>query len=92
MQQHERVELQSVDGYLLTPLVDRRSVELPPVLTITAQVILGLAFGFIGILLASPLTAVVLILVKMLYIEDLLGDRLMPTHEEVTNNESRGTK
>ena len=74
--------LQSVDGYLLTPLVDRKSVELPPVLTITAQVILGLAFGFIGILLASPLTAVALILIKMLYIEDLLGDRMMPTHED----------
>ncbi len=82
--------LQSVDGYLLTPLVDRKSVELPPVLTITAQVILGLAFGFIGILLASPLTAVALILVKMLYIEDLLGDRIMPTHEEVSNDEARG--
>lgn len=84
--------LQSVDGYLLTPLVDRRSVELPPVLTITAQVILGLAFGFIGILLASPLTAVALILIKMLYIEDLLGDRVMPTYEEVSNDESRGKK
>ena len=84
--------LQSVDGYLLTPLVDRRSVELPPVLTITAQVILGLAFGFIGILLASPLTAVALILIKMIYIEDLLGDRVMPTHEEVANDDSRGEK
>jgi predicted PurR-regulated permease PerM len=84
--------LQSVDGYLLTPLVDRRSVELPPVLTITAQVILGLAFGFIGILLASPLTAVAMILIKMLYIEDLLGDRVMPTHEEVANDDSRGEK
>jgi predicted PurR-regulated permease PerM len=85
--------LQSVDGYLLTPLVDRRSVELPPVLTITAQVVLGLAFGFICILLASPLTAVALILIKMLYIEDLLGDRVMPTtDEEVANDESRGDK
>ena len=74
--------LQSVDGYLLTPLVDRRSVELPPVLTITAQVVLGLAFGFIGILLASPLTAAALILIKMLYVEDLLGDRIMTTSKE----------
>ena len=74
--------LQSVDGYLLTPLVDRRSVELPPVLTITAQVLLGLAFGFAGILLASPLTAVAMILVKMLYVEDLLGDDVMLKHEE----------
>ena len=69
--------LQSIDGYLLTPLVDRRSVELPPVLTITAQVLLGVAFGFAGILLASPLTAVAMILVKMLYVEDLLGDRAL---------------
>ena len=70
------IALQSIDGYILTPIVDRRSVELPPVLTIVAQVLLGLAFGFVGILLASPLTAVAMILVKMLYVEDLLGDRM----------------
>ena len=70
------VALQSIDGYILTPIVDRRSVELPPVLTIVAQVLLGLAFGFVGILLASPLTAVALILVKTLYVEDLLGDSM----------------
>ena len=79
--------LQSVDGYLLTPLVDRKSVELPPVLTITAQVVLGLAFGFIGLLLASPLTAVAVILVKMLYIEDLLGDRMTPSDGEQIRDE-----
>jgi predicted PurR-regulated permease PerM len=68
--------LQSVDAYLLTPLVDRKSVQLPPVLTITAQVLLGLAFGFIGLLLASPLTAAGMILVQMLYVEDVIGDRV----------------
>jgi predicted PurR-regulated permease PerM len=80
--------LQSADGYLLTPLVDRRSVELPPVLTITAQVLLGLAFGFIGILLASPLTAVTMILVKMLYVEDLLGERMMSNSVETEKDKS----
>lgn len=69
--------IQMIDGYLFTPLVDRRSVALPPVLTITAQLLLGLLFGFIGLLVASPLAATVLILVKLLYIEDLLGDRMM---------------
>lgn len=68
--------LQSIDAYLLTPLVDRKSVVLPPVLTITAQVLLGLAFGFIGLLLASPLTAAAMILVQMLYVEDVIGDRV----------------
>ncbi|HEU4508420.1 MAG TPA: AI-2E family transporter [Pyrinomonadaceae bacterium] len=76
------IALQSIDGYVLTPIVDRKSVELPPVLTIVAQILLGLGFGFIGILLASPLTAVVMILVKTLYVEDLLGDRM--TFEKVT--------
>ncbi len=66
--------LQTIDGYLLTPIVDRRSVEMPPVLTITAQVLLGLTFGFIGFLLASPFAAAVMILIKMIYVEDVLGD------------------
>jgi hypothetical protein len=51
------IVLQMFDAYVLTPLVDRRSVELPPVLTISAQVFLGLVFGFIGLLIASTLTA-----------------------------------
>jgi predicted PurR-regulated permease PerM len=80
--------LQTVDGYLLTPLVDRKSVQLPPVLTITAQVLLGLAFGFVGILLASPLTAAVLIAVKMLYVEDLLGDQVIDKDSETEKEES----
>lgn len=82
------IVLQSVDGYILTPLVDRRSVELPPVLTITAQVLLGLAFGFVGILLASPLTAVAMILVKMIYVEDLLGDNVMHEVEAEAQEET----
>lgn len=71
------VAVQMVDAYVLTPLVDRRSVELPPVLTIAAQVLLGVMFGFVGLLLASPLTAAVMIMVKMLYVEDVLGDAVM---------------
>jgi predicted PurR-regulated permease PerM len=66
--------LQGVDGYVLTPLVDRRSVSLPPVVTITAQVLLGATFGFLGLLLASPLTAGAMIAIRKLYVEDLLGD------------------
>jgi hypothetical protein len=69
--------VQMIDGYVLTPLVDRRSVELPPVLTISAQVLLGVLFGFVGLLVASPLTATVMLLVKMLYVEDVLGDPIM---------------
>ena len=37
--------VQTVDAYILTPVVDRKSVELPPVLTIAAQLLLGVMFG-----------------------------------------------
>lgn len=80
--------LQMVDGYVLTPLVDRRSVELPPVLTITAQVLLGSMFGFIGLLLASPFTAMVMILVKMLYVEDVIGDPITNTTGEAEKKQA----
>ena len=74
--------LQSLDGYVFTPLVDRKSVEMPPVLTISAMLLLGVAFGFLGLLLASPLAATVMILVKMLYIEDVIGQPAMGKAED----------
>lgn len=42
------IAVQSIDGYVLTPFVNRRSVELPPVLTIFAQVLLGVLVGSLG--------------------------------------------
>lgn len=68
--------IQTVEAYVITPLVERRAVLLPPVLTIVAQIVLGVAFGLLGLLLATPLMAVVLVLIKLLYVEDVLGDSL----------------
>ncbi|MGH7966450.1 MAG: AI-2E family transporter, partial [Candidatus Binatia bacterium] len=66
--------LQSLDGYVFTPLVQRRTVALPPALTIIAQVLMGVLTGSVGLMLATPLTAAVIVLVKMLYVEDILGE------------------
>lgn len=59
-----------VEGYLLTPLVQKRAVYLPPALTIMSQITMGLLLGFLGLALATPLTAVALVLVKMLYLHE----------------------
>ncbi len=67
--------VQMVESYLLTPLVQQRAVELPPAITIVALVVLGELLGFLGLLLATPIAAVALVLVKMLFVEDVLGDR-----------------
>lgn len=63
--------LQFVESNLLTPLVMRRAVELPPALSLFFQTLMGLVFGFLGLLLAVPILAVGLVLVRRLYVEPL---------------------
>lgn len=68
------VVVQILEGYILYPLIQERAVELPPALTILMLVLMGIIFGVLGLLLATPILAVVLVLIKMLYVEDVLGD------------------
>ena len=49
--------VQSVESYLLTPLIQRRAVELPPALLIFTQLAAALLFGAIGVAIAAPLVA-----------------------------------
>lgn len=67
--------VQMVEGNLLTPLVQQRMVQLPPAITIISQVLAGVILGTPGVVFATPLAACGLVLVKMLYVEDTLGDR-----------------
>ncbi|MFC7607313.1 AI-2E family transporter [Teichococcus aestuarii] len=64
--------VQSVESYLITPYVQKRSVDLPEAATIIALVAFGLMFGFLGMLLATPMAALLLMLVRRLYVEDYL--------------------
>lgn len=66
--------LQSIDGYVFTPLVRQRTVSMPPALTISAQLLFGVLAGAMGLLLATPMTAAALVLVRKLYVEDVLGE------------------
>jgi predicted PurR-regulated permease PerM len=69
------VVVQILDGYLIVPLIQRQAVELPPALVILGVVLMGTVAGIVGALVATPLLAAVMVLVKMLYVEDRLGDR-----------------
>lgn len=68
------IGVQAVEGNLLTPLVQQKAVSLPAAMILFAQIMLGVLVGGIEIVLATPLAAVILVAVKMLYIEDILGD------------------
>jgi predicted PurR-regulated permease PerM len=76
------VALQTLESYLITPVVQRYEVRLPPALTIFAQLLLSLWLGVIGLMMAAPLTAGALVLVERLYLHDYLGE---PAEEDETN-------
>jgi len=64
--------IQMVESYAVTPLIQRRTVSMPPALTILSQLVLGILVGGIGVAVATPLTAAVMTMVRMWYVEDLL--------------------
>ncbi|MBI0434034.1 AI-2E family transporter [Roseomonas sp. KE0001] len=64
--------VQSVESYLVTPYVQKTHVNLPEAATIIALFAFGLLYGFLGMMLATPMAAVLLMLVRRLYVEDYL--------------------
>ena len=67
--------IQQIESNLILPLVQKRMVDLPPVITIAAVTVGGLLFGLLGMFLATPLAVATLVLVNLLYLEDRLGER-----------------
>jgi predicted PurR-regulated permease PerM len=64
-----------IENHFLLPVVHRRSVDLPPAMTLISLVAMGTLFGFLGLLLATPLAAVLLVLVRRVYVEGILERR-----------------
>jgi predicted PurR-regulated permease PerM len=65
-----------VEGHVLIPMLMKRGMNLPPLITILSQALMGVVFGFLGLLVAVPLVAAILTAVKMLYVSDVMGDDL----------------
>lgn len=49
--------VQTFDGYVVIPLIAKKTVDLAPALVLGAQLIMGVLFGVIGLFLADPLLA-----------------------------------
>ncbi|WP_347158096.1 AI-2E family transporter [Pontibacter chitinilyticus] len=69
------IGIQAVESNLLTPMVQRKMIAIPPALVITGQLLLAVFSGILGLILATPIIAVVIVLVKLLYVRDVLGDQ-----------------
>jgi len=66
--------IQQIEGNVLTPFLMKEGLDLPPVLTILGQAVMALAFGFVGLLIAMPLLGAVMVPIKLLYVQDVVGD------------------
>lgn len=65
--------IQQIQGNFLQPMIQKQAVDVPPAILLFAVVAAGLLFGFLGVLLAAPLTVVVFVLVQRIYVRTLLG-------------------
>jgi predicted PurR-regulated permease PerM len=63
--------MQFIESHLLVPLLMKNGLRLPPALTVITQAMLAIVFGFIGLMVAVPLLATVIVVVQMLYLEQL---------------------
>jgi predicted PurR-regulated permease PerM len=68
------IVMQQVEGNVITPLLLQNRLDVPPVMTVVAVAALGVVFGVVGMLIAEPLLAAVLVTTKMLYVQDVVGD------------------
>ncbi|MGB3536460.1 MAG: AI-2E family transporter [Microcoleaceae cyanobacterium] len=67
------VVIQQIESNILTPLVMQNNVSLLPAITLISQVIFASFFGFLGLLLAIPLVAVLQVWFQELLVKDILN-------------------
>ena len=71
--------IQQLQGNLLQPMIQKRAVDVPPAVLLFAVFAFGVLFGFLGILLAAPLTVVAFVAVRRLYVVGMLGKNVIKT-------------
>ncbi|MBX3173981.1 MAG: AI-2E family transporter [Gemmatimonadaceae bacterium] len=71
--------IQFLENNLLIPYLMREQLDLPPALTLLAQVIMAYVFGFLGLFVAIPVLAVAMVAVRTYWVEDDLPP--LPTME-----------
>lgn len=51
--------VQNIDGYIVVPMIAKKTVDLAPALVLAMQLVMGILFGVLGLLLADPLLAMI---------------------------------
>jgi predicted PurR-regulated permease PerM len=63
--------VQTVESYIMIPMIQKKAVSLPPALTIVGQVLFGVVLGGLGLMMATPILAAAITVVTKLYVEPM---------------------
>ncbi len=80
--------IHQIESNLIVPMVERRLVFVPPAVLLLSIVAVTEIFGTIGIIFAAPMTVIVFVAVKKLYVRDSLGQ---PTELPGESADRKGT-
>ena len=83
--------IQFIENHLLIPLLMKGGVNIPPALTVVTQALMAMLFGFLGLMVAVPLLAAIIVPVKMLYVEGVVGDEVEVLGDDDDPKEAAGS-
>ncbi|WP_372616812.1 AI-2E family transporter [Falsiroseomonas sp.] len=83
--------IQQLESNVITPVVQERMAEIPPALLLFSVLAFGLVFGMAGVIVAAPLTVLLYVLVKKLYLRQTLGEATDVPGEDEAEPKKAGT-
>lgn len=75
--------IQIIESYLITPMIEKKMVQLPPALTLFWMVLLGVLTGILGLIMATPILAALIVIIGELYVKDYLENN---SKERINSN------
>jgi predicted PurR-regulated permease PerM len=64
----------ALESYILTPIIQRQALDIPPATLFGFQILLGVVFGIWGIALALPLMAIVKVMIDHFKADEVAAD------------------
>ena len=64
----------ALESYVLTPIIQRQALDIPPATLFAFQILLGVVFGIWGIALALPLMAIVKVMIDYFKTENITDE------------------
>jgi predicted PurR-regulated permease PerM len=67
------IGVQTLVSNIIAPIIQKKMINLPPALTIISQLVMAAVAGVMGVIMAIPILAIVMILVDELYVKKING-------------------